>query len=1044
MSPDIIGINRLPARATFFTFPGAGEALEKSREQSPWYLPMDGQWDFLFLDGPDAVTAEMISKDLAVGKSRWRTLPVPSNWEMHGFGYPHYTNIQMPFDSEPPFVPDQNPTGIYRREFELPKEWENRRIVLGFGGCTSVLYLYVNGKAVGLSKDSRLPAEFDITPYVTGKGRNTVAAVVVKWSDASFIENQDHWWLGGLPRSVYLYSTDQVYLADAFCKAGLADGYRDGNLEVDARIGFAGGVEEGWSAAVQLYDGRKKPVFSKPLTSEFAVTKLVKYGETGVIDYKRLRACVSATVKNVKSWSAEVPNLYTAVVTLRNKRGEAVESAAFRVGFRSVEIGNRELRINGQTVLINGFNRHDHDDTLGKVVTREKMLQDIVVMKRFNVNAVRTSHYPNDPYWYDLCDEYGIYLIDEANIEAHAYYRQMCRDGRYAMAFLERGRRMVERDKNHPSVIFWSLGNESGYGPNHDATAGWIRGYDPSRPLHYEGAIAVVQKYGQGERVTDVVCPMYASVETIVEWARNTRSADQRRPLIQCEYWASGGNSNGGLERYYEAFEKWHGLQGGFVWEWMDHGLKKVDEKGEAYWAYGGDFGDFPNDGAALANGLVWPDRTPQPALYEFKKMAQPVVITEGSRAGSIVIANKNYFRSLEWLEGTWEATVDGKAVATGRLPLLRTPPRTSQEVHLKLPKPELLPGQEAFLIVRFGLRRPTEWAEKGFEMAWGQVGLAARLRKPARPIAQKRGGARIEVEQSGERFSVSNGTVRISGGKASGAMDSLQLRGRELLDRGLELNIWRAPVANDSGGSRLAQWLEAGINDLDRNLISMRVRTMKGDMAAISLESEITARKTGIKYMHRHDYTIRADGWIVVKNVVRVDAKSPGLPRIGLRLALKKGNDWLRWFGRGPHENYADRKNGTPVGLYSGTVQSQYVPYIVPQENGHKTDVRWFSLETKGMGGLLIVGNPTLEFSASHFSDDELYRALHTNELTPHEEVFVNIDHKHRGLGSDIWGSDTVPRFRIPPGTYRFTYAFHAFGPKEDPRDLARQVFVK
>ena len=504
ISPETISINRLPMRSTYFSFPDARGALEKPREKSPWYRSLDGDWDFHFLNRPEDVEDRFLAPEFEPQREGWGRMPVPSNWEMHGYGRPHYTNIVMPFEGEPPQVPDENPTGIYRREFELPKDWEGRRVVIGFGGCESVLYVSVNGKAVGMSKDSRLPAEFDITSFLNATGKNVVAAVVVKWSDASYIEDQDHWWLAGLPRTVYLYSTGSFYLEDVFCKGGLDASFKDGLFEVEAKLGFLDRSEEGWGISVQLYDEKRKPVFAKALVGPIRNDIVLLYSKE--VNPRLLKGYVAGTVKKVKAWSAEIPFLYTAVVTLQ-KNGKSVESAAFRIGFRDIQMGNRELRINGQPVMINGMNRHDHDDRRGKAVTREAMLQDVLQMKKFNVNAVRTCHYPNDPHWYDLCDEYGLYLIDEANIESHGYYLEMCRDPRYSAAFLLRGQRMVQRDKNHPSIIMWSLGNESGFGFNHEAMAAWMRGYDKTRVIHYEGAIWGYEKWGKNQHGTDIICP---------------------------------------------------------------------------------------------------------------------------------------------------------------------------------------------------------------------------------------------------------------------------------------------------------------------------------------------------------------------------------------------------------------------------------------------------------------------------------------------------------------------------------------------------------
>jgi beta-galactosidase len=538
-------------------------------------VSLNGRWDFALLPHPEAAVQE------------WSTIEVPGLWTMQGFARPQYTNVQMPFDDQPPTVPEDNPTGVFRRPFARPV---GERVVLHFGGSEGALFVELNGEPLGIHKDSRTPAEFDVTDRL--EDDNELVCAVVQWSDASFVEDQDQWWHGGLPRDVFLYATPREYIADVFAR-----GYADGRFEVDA------------PGEIRLVDADGRTVLDGP----------------GRLNDPRL-------------WSAEAPHLYTLHVTAGD------DEVSTQVGFRTVEIAGRQLLVNGKPVRICGVNRHDHDDRRGRAVTRELMEADVRLMKAFNVNAVRCSHYPNDPYWLDLCDRHGLYVIDEANIEAHAYYDNLCADPRYADAFMERVRNMVERDKNHPSVILWSLGNESGYGPNHDAAADWLRERDPTRPLHYEGAIA--RDWSGGHRATDVVCPMYADVDAIEAYARDS---EDPRPLILCEFSHAMGNSNGGLADYYAAFDRHEALQGGFVWEWIDHGIRVGD-----HWAYGGDFGETRHDANFCADGLVWPDRTPHPAMYELKYLAAPLEV-EHLGGGRFRIHNRNLFTELDHLRGEWE-----------------------------------------------------------------------------------------------------------------------------------------------------------------------------------------------------------------------------------------------------------------------------------------------------------------------------------------------------------------------------------------------------
>jgi beta-galactosidase len=623
--PELASLGRLP--------PGATLRRDPRRVRT-----LDGRWEFRLAPRPEAAPA-------ALARARgWDEVDVPGLWTMQGYGRPYYTNVRMPFAERPPDVPSDNETGIYRITFRVPRGWRSRPVVLHFGGSEGVLYVLVNGHPVGIAKDARTPAEFDVTELVDHGGDNELVAVVVRWSDASFVEDQDQWWQAGLPRSVQLLSPT---IRDVFWRA-----------DATGAFGVVADVAEG---EARLVDTRGQTVAGARL------------GEQTGLARPRL-------------WSAEQPSVYRLEVEAGG------ETVSCDVGFRTVEVRDRQLLVNGKAVLLAGVNRHEFDDRTGRVVSRASMEADVALMKRHNVNAVRCSHYPNDPYWLELCDRHGLYVVDEANLESHAYYDELCDDETYRAQWLERVANMVERDKNHPSVILWSLGNESGYGANHDAAAGWVRRRDPSRPLHYEGAIA--RDWHGGRTATDVVCPMYADVGSIVRFAEE--ATDDPRPLVLCEYSHAMGNSNGGLADYWRAFRAHRALQGGFVWEWVDHGIR-VDDAHGGHWAYGGDLGDEPNDGNFCADGIVWPDRVPHPALAELAYLAQPVGVT-GGRGGRFRVENRRSFTSLADLDGTWELTVDGDVVKRGRLPRLRVAPGEATELRLALPAG---PG-ERFVTFRF------------------------------------------------------------------------------------------------------------------------------------------------------------------------------------------------------------------------------------------------------------------------------------------------------------------------------------------------------
>lgn len=713
--PELASLNRLPPVATL--------RRPRARVRS-----LDGTWRFKLAARPEAAPRA------ARSTRGWHEVEVPGLWTMQGFGTPHYTNVQMPFANRPPDVPDENATGIYRRTFSVPRGWRSRPVLLEFGGVEGMLCVLVNDEPVGIAKDARTPAAFDISDVVSHNEPNELLAVVLRWSDASFVEDQDQWWQSGLPRSIRLISPsvrDVEWHANA-----------TGAFTVDA------------DGEARLLDDRGR---------------VVARGPEGV-------------VKRPALWSAESPALYTLEVEAEG------ETVSCEVGFRTVEIAGRQLLVNGEPVMIAGVNRHEFDDRTGRVITRASMERDVRMMKAFNVNAVRTSHYPDDPYWLELCDRHGLYVVDEANIESHAYYDDLCRDARYRNQWVERVANMVERDKNHPSVVLWSLGNESGYGPNHDAAAGWVRSRDDSRPLHYEGAIKF--DWGGGSAASDVVCPMYPELADVVAWAQ--AETDDPRPMILCEYSHAMGNSNGGLSDYWAAFRSERALQGGFVWEWVDHGILAGD-----HWAYGGDFGDEPNDGNFCADGIVWPDRTPHPALYELKFLAQPVEVV--ARGGArFRIHNRHHFTSLDRYRCEWTLEADGEVVERGRLPQLRVAAGASKDVTLALPSG----AGERFVTFRF--------FDGEHEVAWQQLAVA-------RPRTRRRPKGRAF---EGELFP---GLV---------------------LD-GPRLQLWRAPTDNDGlplvatrAAGPLERWRELG---LDADALpgsiathTQRLRAIDGDTVLV------------------------------------------------------------------------------------------------------------------------------------------------------------------------------------------------------------------
>jgi len=1033
--PEVTNLNRLPAHSCLIPFPNPNMAMKHTPEESPYYISLDGHWKFQLYPKPQAVEPATLNTDY--DHSQWRDIHVPSNWTLQDVGdNPIYTNKQMPFDNNPPIVPEDNPTGIYRLIFSIPDEWRSRRTVLHFGGVESYYEVYINGVCAGMAKDTRLPSEFDITDLLHD-GDNTLAVKVIRWSDSSYIEDQDHWWMAGIYRHVYLYSTADVYIEDIFAKADLDLESKAGLFELDVDINFV--VEH----ITQLPGEAYGPATDYRITAELIdVDDNVIWESANRINHSYRKSEYTTqfivTLPGVRPWSAENPYLYTLIIGLENESGEQIEARKLRVGFRNVQIKNRELLLNGQPVLIKGVNRHDHDGITGKTVSRDTMIKDIVLLKQFNFNAVRTAHYPNDSLWYDLCDEYGIYVIDEANIEAHHNYATICRDPRWENAFIERGMRMVKRDKNHACIFGWSLGNESGHGDNHIKMADAIRTYDPTRIIHHEGEVKEYWSQhpspdvgdtwdgggfafsGGTNSANDLIDPMYTSIDEIIRLALDNTDP---RPLILCEYSHAMGNSNGSLNEYWQAFETYHGLQGGFIWDWVDQGLKQVDEKGVEYWAYGGDFGEAIHDFDFCCNGLISPDRIPHPAMYEFKKLAQPMGVEAISMTDlHFRIVNKQYFTDMQWLELVWEIQVDGTSVVSGIIDDLVIAPQSSGEVQI-----DTVVKQEGETFINFYFRTKdvTNWCEAGYIVGWEQIQLTPSVKRSLTkaerlPLDNLVGTDDIVLEVNDIKLEIVGGNIK-----------SLQWQDEPILLDGPDINIWRAATDNDGirnrptqKGKPMTEWLSIGLNELQLKDQSIQLEEVE-DGVNLLIDKTYTPKLTKHIIHFQQRWSFHADGVIVVDNMIDADTALPTLPRIGIGFHTVAGFEQVEWYGRGPQENYIDRNAGTKIGHYTGTVDEQYFPYILPQENGNKTDVRWFSV-SNGERTITFTAEDALEFSVGHYTADDLFGAYHTNELVSKKrpETIVTIDYKQRGLGTGSCGPATLAKYCVEPGVYRFCYA--------------------
>lgn len=1038
--PELVSINRLRARSSrLVPYKNETAALRRDPRRQAWYMNLNGEWSFRLFKCPEEIRPE----DLADGldTASWDRVAVPGNFTMQGYSIPHYTNVQMPFKNNYPFVPDDNPTGLYRMSFDLPKGWEKRRTVLHFGGSESETVVFLNGQRVGMFTDSRLPSEFDISKYAR-EGKNDLAVVVIRWTASSYIEDQDHWWQAGLFRDVFLYSQNSdVRIEDVFAKASYDPATGNGSLDVEVK--YDTNFCDWWrhsdqaevpEIAVQLYDADGTALFAEPSKA------------TGDLHYAASRRTVGfeEVVSKVKPWSAEVPNLYTLVVTLKNKKGKLVECVSQRIGFRTIVISNGQLLVNGQPIEIRGVDRHDHDPVTGKTISMEDSMLDIRLLKQFNFNAVRTSHYPNDEHWLDLCDEYGIYVVGETNLESHDNCETICHDEAYKAHFVERGSRMVVRDKNHPSVIFWSLGNESGYGENHDAMASWIRAYDKTRPLHYEGATGAVGytidgHEGWGDFASDVVCPMYASIDSVERYGK---AGSDVRPLIQCEYAHAMGNSCGGLADYWKVYRKYPNLQGGFIWDWVDQGLLKYDDKGRPFWAYGGDYGDVPNDADFCCNGMIQPDRVPKPQMWDFKKIVQPVGFTATKKQlsqGKLTIQNFDYFRaSNEWLTGQWFIEVNGKAVAQGTCSALKAKPQQTAEIQLRGFKvPEAPAGAEVFLTVEAVTRSKMPWAEdENHLVAWEQFPLTAKEKKAekvAKSAATKLPPPAV-AEEDATSVKVVAGDVTIAIDKAAGRISSVAVDGETVVSAGPAFNLWRAPLDNDGvkasgpnawteGWKPLGRWGKAGLNNLTDTLVSADFKAVKGgyELTAVRAFAGTDAKQV-VKVTTKT--LIGAGGTLSCSSTFDVPEALADLPRLGFRWEIAGGFEDLQWFGLGPRESYVDRKQGSRVGLFASTVDNQFFPYVLPQENGNHEETRWLTLvNPAGRGVKFEADGAFFGFSAHHVTPEDLTAAYHTNEVPHRDETTILIDAAQRGVGTASCGPDTLPCYRLKAGKTTFSY---------------------
>ena len=1017
---QVVAINKLAPRASFFGFVNQKEA-NAGAEKASNFLSLNGLWKFNWVKNPalsDKLNSGNVKfSDAQYNDSGWDEIKVPANWELEGYGTPIYLNIPMPFEKKPPFIQKHdNPVGHYRKTFELPNSWKNDDVYIHFGAVKSAFYIWVNGEKVGYSQGSKTPAEFLLTPYLQA-GKNTIALQVFRWSDGSYLEDQDFWRLSGIQRDVYLFSAPKVRIEDFFAKANLTDDYQDGllslDIDVEATAKASATKKQKGSVQIALRDNSGKVVWQQDRDFN--------------LNDNNASLTFNTKLNKVETWSAEVPTLYQLTMSLKNQAGQQTQWLQRKVGFRRVEIINSQLLVNGKAVLIKGVNRHEHDPDNGHIVSRASMLHDVKLFKEFNINAVRLAHYPNDPYFYELCNEYGIYMIDEANIESHAFYYGLDRgeslgnNPDWHHAHIARIEAMVERDKNHPAIIAWSLGNEAGNGYNFFSAFDWVRDRDPARPIQYERAI--------NQWNTEMYVPQYPKPDDLKAYALG----DDDRPMIMSEYAHAMGNSVGNFKDFWDHIRQYPKLQGGYIWDWVDQGLRKTNDKGQEFFAYGGDYGvpGTPSDGNFLANGLVMPDRVPAPALYEVKKVHQPIQFKAVDLAkGKIELYNEFFFKDLADYSLQWQVISQGKVIKSGKISKLKLAAQQRKEFKLSYGR-KLKAKNELFLNLSIVTNKALPLLAKGHEVAKEQYQLPAKLISSV----DKRQYKPLTVHDTERVATVVGDDFEIRFNKYRGFLTGFNFQGVELLKDAPRINFWRAPNDNDFGGAyqdKLRVWKSAS----ERQYLKSAT-IEQHDNGNVGFNTQFTI--PDVKGEATVNYLVKPSGEVTVSYEFE-SALEPmvRIPRVGMNFELFGSLDALDYFGRGPHENYQDRRYSAHVGQYKSTVSEQFHPYIRPQETGYKTQVRWAKLVNANGIGLEIKGAPTFDFSALHYRIDDLdpgmYRKnRHSTELQPRDLVSVNVDFGQMGVGGvDSWQTNALERYSLTDKKYSYQYTLRGVNTKK------------
>lgn len=1048
---QVFAINKEAPRATFFPFKSERAALNNDKAQSSNYLLLNGLWKFNWQRSPNDKPIGFEQE--IFNDNNWSQIPVPGNWETEGFGYPIYLDERFPFTTTWPDAPkDYNPIGSYRKPFNLPNSWKDKQVFLHVGAAKSSLDVWLNGKKVGFSQGSKTPAEFDLTTYLNND-KNLLAFQIRRWSDASYLESQDMLRISGIERDVYLYATPKQRIFDFHAKPTLNKDFTAGNLTVDVTLKSYAPK----NGAAKISKTSKQTVELQLLdpSNDMRVV-LSKQAEVNISESGSAKVSLTGKVKAPALWSAEAPSLYTVLINLKDDQGNVIESVRNDIGFRHLAVTNSQLTINGKAITIRGVDRHETDPKRGHVVSKATMEQDIKLMKAFNINAVRSSHYPNNPYWYELTDKYGLYVIDEANIESHPLAidekTQIGNEMSWLPAHLDRTQRMFERDKNHPSIIIWSLGNEAGEGKIFEATYQWLKDNDSSRLVQYEPA-------GE-EHYTDVFAPMYPSIERLVKYAKS----NPKRPAIMIEYAHAMGNSVGNLKDYWQVIEKYDVLQGGFIWDWVDQSLEYTNKNGVKYWAYGKDFHpDLPSDGNFLNNGLMNPNREPHPHAYEVKKVYQAIRFHQQDNASaSFSVENRYDFIDISQYDLHWKIEADGELFAQGQQSLPSVKPSKIADIKLTLPKLPTSDNKEYFITLTAVLAEPQGLLPTGHELAFEQFTLPvtfASHKKSVKSVTTADSGVMSISNESGENITFSNKETQITFDKKSGWLSHYQYLGQNLLITPLKANFWRAPTDNDLGNG-MQNWASIWQTASDKlRLISLRSKQVAQGFNVSTMHST-----AGFKGSYQVDYLIKHNGQITVNSQLNIENGQtlPNLPRLGMQLTMPGKFEQLSWFGRGPHESYADRKTSATISLYQRLVNDQIHHYSRPQENANKTDVRWLALTNQQGLGLLAVGEQVLSASAWPYTQSDIdfiagkdgsesasglvpVTTKHGADVPMRDLVTVNIDHKQMGVGGDTsWGRLVHAQYTIPAQSYQYSFTLVPFNQTtKNIAALARSVKV-